>query len=977
MKLFPLGRLAASLSVLSCLATAQHAQVSAVAVDPSDADRVWACNLDNGTVSVVRISTSTVEAEIPVGVHPRSLAFSADGSRVFVANQRGDVPVDMNFVTPFSGAELRGSLSVISTASLAVTTTLTNVGVEPYGVAVAPNGKYFVVTGFRSATVKFYDTTSLSEILVHQYLRNVNDIPNPFTIADVDSNRDGVADLDQPRGFVIRSDSQRLYVTHNKSPFVSYLDVTLDPNGVPTAVNLGGKIGVDDYPFDPVFNPVPVQVLQSQGKPRFLEDVALSPDGTHALIPHVLHNVNHDVNHDFGPGLAGNFANRVYPALTVVDTASNSYGVSGDASNRLHHELSDPLHPAEYVPYGRAKRDAFGNLLTLGGIGAPIKGTTATFVVDGMRPGDTGVVLVGQIEEDGTHSIPGGRLLKPRFSLPLVGNTATLGIASGPLQSGVVGLAQAFITHAGSGEQVYSTGLRFVIGATGFGADKMGYRAGHPSRVLFDPSGEHALMLNRGSEDLFLYDVNGSSLELRSVFPPRYGFVPRAPLDTTTPMGDLPLGMAIAPDLSTPDNDDARVYIVNETTRTLSVLRVDWLTGTIHKQKNQIPLHLGADAFTLSERVGEELFEDASRPQTSGNFNNSCGSCHFEGGEDANVWQRSAGPRSTMPLYGGTLGTGLILWKGVRLNMGETGPMFGGENGGNGVLTDAQQQGLIAYHQKLAIPLNPNLDSMTGQYSATAAFGKDLFFGTDTTGMNPTLRSAGCAACHPDVEINPGNFPGPRFYTADFVDPTLSGGETLGSYDPNCVSLRENIVAPNLREVNTGTNVDLDLNGSPDPDRNADLYVDLETYAIMNADTSDDFERDDPNSYPCPCTPGVDPNCDPLTSKRIFTRNPQLFSIPTKLGVFGTGPYFHDHAAYSLRALIDPDVQALSAVYGSPAFPAQTPYPGLNKIFNDVHDVRGHEQFVPGSSKVQQTLGSTPGTIEADIAAILAYIESL
>src|SRR5213075_641344 len=117
----------------------------------------------------------------------------------------------------------------------------------------------------------------------------------------------------QPRGFVIRSDSQRLYVTHNKSPFVSYLDVTLNPSGVPTAVSLGGKIGVDDYPFDPVFNPVPVQVLLSQGKPRFLEDVALSPDGTRALIPHVLHNVNHDVNHNFGPGLAGDFANRVYP----------------------------------------------------------------------------------------------------------------------------------------------------------------------------------------------------------------------------------------------------------------------------------------------------------------------------------------------------------------------------------------------------------------------------------------------------------------------------------------------------------------------------------------------------------------------------------------------------------------------------------------------------------------------------------------
>ena len=40
-----------------------------------------------------------------------------------------------------------------------------------------------------------------------------------------------------------------------------------------------------------------------------------------------------------------------------------------------------------------------------------------------------------------------------------------------------------------------------------------------------------------------------------------------------------------------------------------------------------------------------------------------------------------------------------------------------------------------------------------------------------------------------------GSFPGPRFYTIDFLDPVLTGGETLGTYNPDCSSLRENIVA--------------------------------------------------------------------------------------------------------------------------------------------------------------------------------------
>ena len=974
MNSFPF-RSVAAIALLCAPAVAQHAQVSSVAVQPGNSARVWACNMDNGTVGVVDVVNSTLVAEIPVGVHPRAIAFSADGTRAFVTNQRGNVPLDVNFVTPFSGTELRGSLSVIDVGTHTVTTTLTNVGVEPYGVATAPNGKYFAVTGFRSGTVKLYDTTSLAELVSFQYLRNVNDIPSPFTIADVDSNRDGMADLDQPRGFVIRADSQRLYVTHNKSPFVSYLDVTLDVNGVPTAVALGGKILIDDYAFDPVFNPVPVQILKSQGKPRFLEDVALSPDGTRALVPHLLHNVNHDVNHDFGPSLAGAFANRVYPALTMIDTALNSYGVVGDGSKRLHHELSDTLTPAEYVPYGRARTNSAGNIITLGGLGAPVLGSTATFIVDGMRPGETGVVMIGSQEASGTSAAP--LLLKPRFSIPIVGNTAVLRVPGRPGYAGVVGYAQVVTTMAGTGEKSYSTGLKFVIGTQSFGVDKMGYRAGHPGRVLFNPAGDRALLLNRGSEDLFLYDVTGGSMKLRSVFPPRHEFVARPPLDKSSPLGDQPLGMALVPDATTPNNDDARLYVINETTRTLSVLRVDWATGTIHRLKGQISTHSGADALTFSERLGEEIFEDASRPQTAGNFNNSCGSCHFEGGDDANVWQRPAGPRSTMPLYGGTLGTGLILWKGVRLNMGETGPMFAGENGGTGVFTDAEQQGLVDYHEKLAFPLNPNLHPVTGQYSATAAFGKDLFFGTNTTGLNLSLRSAGCIACHPDAETNIGNFPGPRFYTVDFLDPTLTSGETMSSYDPNCVSLRENIIALNMRNVNTGVDVDVDNNGIPDVDRNNDGYADLETYTAMNADTSDDFERDDGNSYTCPCTPGVDTNCDSLTSRRIFTRGEQSFSIPTKLGLFGSAPYFHDHSTFSLRALIDPDVQALSLKYGSPAFPGQPPYPGLNKIFNDVHDVRGHEQFTPGASKVQQTLGSTPATIEGDIEAILAYIQSL
>jgi len=174
----------------------------------------------------------------------------------------------------------------------------------------------------------------------------------------------------------------------------------------------------------------------------------------------------------------------------------------------------------------------------------------------------------------------------------------------------------------------------------------------------------------------------------------------------------------------------------------------------------------------------------------------------------------------------------------------------------------------------------------------------------------------------------------------------------------------------NVRNVNSGANIDKDMNGIPDPDRNADGYIDVETYPVMNWDGTSDFTRDDPNSYQCPSIPS-----NPSSPLKVFMRDMRNFSIPTKLGVFSTGPYFHDHSAQTLRAIVDPEAQEVSRKYGSPAFAGRAPYPGLQKFYNEFHDIRGHEQFVPLASKVQLNLQSTD--VQADIEAILAYIQAL
>lgn len=965
----------AVLAALAATTLAQHVKVSAVAVDPADAQVIWVCNRENHSVSVIDTSTDPAGVtEIQVGIHPRSLAFSGDGTRVFVANQRGNIPLDHNAVTGFDPGAERGTVSVIDVASKTVTTTLTNVGVEPYGIAVAPSGEWFAVSGFRSGTMKFYDATTLTLVASHQFLRNLSFLPPGKTMADADANRDGIPDEGDPRGFVIRNDGTRIYVTHNKSATISVLDLTLDVDGLPETITELAKIDVDEYPFDIFYNPVPVQEIKSQGVPRFLEDIALSPNSTRLVVPHVLHNVNHDVNHDFGPGLAGDFANRVYPALTMIDAVSNTYAEPGDRSNRLHHELADDTTPGEYSSFGESPETSFGDRIVLGATGSPNLGLDPGdglhFVVSGYQPGDDAVLIYGHRRTFLPFGAAGTLLVAPRFVRPMPNGQLILQIPDYDPLIDLVIHAQALVTVAGGPEQKLSNGLHVNLEREGVGVNKMGRRAGHPSRVAFNESGDRLLMLNRGSEDVFLYDVDGSDMFLRAVYPERLVFQERAPLDTSTGMGDLPLGMVVVPDPNTA-NDDALVYIINETTRTLSTLRVDYEAGTIQKERDQIETLTGPDEFTLAERIGEELFEDASRAQTSGRFNNSCASCHFEGGADGNVWQRPAGPRSTMPVYGGSLATGMVLWKAVRLHMGETGPMFGGENGGTGAFSAAEVDGLRAYHEKLAIPLNPNLDPLD---FPDIEYGKDLFFGTNQTGDNPTMRAAGCANCHP-MEVTMGPNPGPRFFTVDIIAPELLAGE-LETFDPDCFSLRENLLAENLRNVNTGANTDQNNDGVPESDRNSDGYVDLETYAIMNPDGPDPFRRDDVNNYQCPCDPQVDPNCDPENPFREFTRDPKTFTVPTKLGVFSSGPYFHDHVAHTLRTLLHPDTQTDDPVYGSPAFPSDPPFPGINKIFNDVHDIVGHTDL-GGSSKVQLTLQTPPGEELLDVEAILEFIQSL
>lgn len=925
-----------------------------LAINPAAKNEVWVVNEDNDAVTVQHRVTGASLATIAVGTSPRNVAFNSTGSKAYVTNERGNVALDKTFLE-YNHSEILGSVSVIDTATRVVINTITaGIGVEPVGIALAPNGKYLLVTNFRSSSLSVIDPTSDTVVASLPFAANLNFLPAGVTLADVDANGDFLADLEGPSGIAIKSTSDRAYITHMKTGYVSVISLALNGSGVPTSLSLAKRINLNKYPFDSFANPVKITEAKSRGTSKFLEDITISPDGTRAWVAHVLHNVNHDVNVPFA---AGDFANRVYPAVSILDLTTETFqfgdAAPADASDRLEWSWSVPLLPTGSVNYGVPTGvSSDRRAATVRAITEPVLGTTYTLRIEHGDPFDHAELYIGRAELN--SDLPGiGKVLvdnaiqvwsgtldatgAAQFDLPLVNIPALAGISA---------YFQGFIGNGTATSPIVLTnGVRTVLGtASGtVPARTIGHRIGHPSRVEFSGSGSRALVLSRGSEDVMMFDLTGPSPRFMQIFPRRDDTPSASQLDKNhTPfamnrlIGDKPTGMLLTDE--SPLTEQAKLLVNNEGSRDLSLLVANYATGVLDAPSGSLVKVVapGADKFTLGARIGGEIFADASRAQTTGNFNNSCESCHFRGGDDGSVWTRGNGPRSTIAMYGGIRRTGALLWKANRLNLGETGPMFGGENGGHGLFTDAEQEGLIEFAEKLPVPLNPNL--VNADLSAQAKLGRDLFLGENGTGTNPFLLHANCASCH-STALPTG---APAWFTNDqfkMIDPT----QDMAHQDP-CLVLKESLLGEAIQDVNSGVNL-VDDFGVLIVDRNLDGISDLESYTPMNPDTSGDFTRDDPNSVLCddPGNPGF-----PL----VFNRAASKFDVPTKMGVLFTGPYFHDHAVMSLRTTVDPALQV---------------FPKLDKLLNTQHDVRGQN--------VQSFLSS--GNIQADLDAILAFIQSL
>ena len=137
----------------------------------ANGSRLFVANYNANTVSVVDTTSSALITSIPVGTNPWGLVMSPDGSKLYVSNYGGH------------------SISVISTSGLNVTATISAI-VFPLGVAISPDGStlYVSTNDNGNSKVTVIDTSS-------------NTISNVVTLG-----------TGLPAGIVVSPDGSRIYV---------------------------------------------------------------------------------------------------------------------------------------------------------------------------------------------------------------------------------------------------------------------------------------------------------------------------------------------------------------------------------------------------------------------------------------------------------------------------------------------------------------------------------------------------------------------------------------------------------------------------------------------------------------------------------------------------------------------------------------------------------------------------------------------
>jgi YVTN family beta-propeller protein len=322
-------------------------------------------NFISSNVSVVDIATNSVVATIPVGMQTSSTAVSADGTRVYVANNTGSISVidgttqSVIQTIPLPGASpislgitpngqrvyvanSGGTVSVIDTASLTLTQTITVSG-APYGAVVNPAGtRVYVSSNVSVNNVAVIDTATNTVVA---------------TIPGGGNNGTGIAiSPDGARVYTANAGSASITVMNTATnTAVTTVPVAFQPTGIAVTpdgtrvyvANYGGSVSVIDAASNVVLT-----TIATGGQPW---GICATADGTHMY-----------------------FTSEGEDTLRSIDTATNTVVATipvGAAPNGVGQFIRPARSAATTTASSDANPSVFGQNVTLT---AAVSGTGAT-----------------------------------------------------------------------------------------------------------------------------------------------------------------------------------------------------------------------------------------------------------------------------------------------------------------------------------------------------------------------------------------------------------------------------------------------------------------------------------------------------------------------------------------------------------------------------------------------------------------------
>ena len=263
--------------------------------------RLWVANPDNDSVAVVDTATNARVAEVPVGMSPRSVAVAPDG-RVWVVNKAS------------------ASISIINPGTLAVATTLALPRAsQPHGLAFASGGSAFVVLEATGQLLKLNPATGAVQgsLAVGSNPRHVSVTPDGATVL-------------VSRFITSPLPGEGTAVVNTANAGAEVLAVNAGNLTPARTILLAHSDKVDSE-------------AQGAGIPNYLAAAAVSPDGRSAWVPSKQDNIKRGALRN---GQALDFQNTVRAISSRIDMAT----LTEDHARRVDHDNASLGTAAAYHP---------------------------------------------------------------------------------------------------------------------------------------------------------------------------------------------------------------------------------------------------------------------------------------------------------------------------------------------------------------------------------------------------------------------------------------------------------------------------------------------------------------------------------------------------------------------------------------------------------------------------------------------------